>query len=127
MSSGNSDRSKRTAGLVVCSPPFSGRSSRDQLDVALAAASMEIDLELFFSGEGILQLLADRNPRTGGLPGGIKAWKALPDLCEVNAWASAETIRKYVPKTARMLLEVQPVEQAELARRLAACDPVMVI
>lgn len=112
---------------MVCSAPFTGRSSRDQLDVALAAVSMEINLELFFSGEGILQLLTDRDPHAGGLPGGIKAWKALPDLGEVKAWASAETIRKYVPEHARLLLEVQPGEPAELARRLAACDPVMVL
>jgi sulfur relay (sulfurtransferase) DsrF/TusC family protein len=105
----------KAAGLVLHSGPFSGRSSRDQLDVALAAASMGMDLELFFSGPGIVQLLEERDPGAAGLPAGIKGWKALPELCEVKAWTTAETLRCHVPHNAKLLLDV--VESCRNVRR----------
>ena len=118
---------QRKAGLIVRSGPFRGRSSRDQLDVALAAASMDCDLELFFSGEGILQLMTERSPASAGLPAGIRGWKALPGLCEVNAFSTDQTMSDHVPGGVALLLDVKTVTGAEAARRLSGCDTVLVI
>ena len=56
-------------GLIVRSAPWYGRSGRDQLDLALAAASMGVELLLFFTGPGVLQLLAGQH-RAGCRPAG---------------------------------------------------------
>jgi len=117
----------KKVGLIVRSGPFKGRSSRDQLDLALAAASLELPLEVFFVGEGVLQLRADRDPRAARLPGGIKGWKALPDLTSVNAWVADTAMTDVLSPAAELLLEVKVVSEAELAGRLASCDLAMVI
>jgi sulfur relay (sulfurtransferase) DsrF/TusC family protein len=67
-------------GLVIRSAPWVGRSGREQLDVALAAASLGVELVLVFTGAGRLQLLAGMQPRAAHLPVGLKAWQSLPEL-----------------------------------------------
>ena len=114
-------------GLLVRSGPFKGRSSRDQLDIALAAACLDFHLELFFIGEGVLQLLADRNARAGSLPGGVKAWKSLPGISSVNAWVAAGVPESRMLESAGALLDIQAASPCEMARRLARCDRVLVV
>ena len=115
-----------TIGLVVRSGPFQGRSSRDQLDLALAAASLNFHLELFFIGDGVLQLLANRDVSAGQLPGGLKGWKSLPEIASVNAWTADDVPESHVIKGAHALLDVSVVSTLEMARRLAHCDRVLV-
>ena len=67
-------------GLIVRSAPWVGRSGREQLDLALAAASLGMELVLVFTGAGRLQLLAGQQPRAAHLPVGLKAWKSLQEL-----------------------------------------------
>ena len=117
----------RKIGLVVRSGPYQGRSSRDQVDVALAAATLDLELELFFTGEGVLQLLADRDAHTGKLPGGLRGWKSLPGLTLVNAWVADSALEAFVGTETRLILDVQRASESEIALRLAGCDQTMVI
>ena len=114
-------------GLVIRSGPFQGRSARDQLDVALAAASLGFELELFFTEEGILQLVADRDAQAGGLPGGHKGWKALPGLTSVTAWAAERVLSSHVDASTNFMLEVKPASQSQMAGRLADCEHCLVV
>ncbi len=117
----------RKIGLVVRSGPYQGRSSRDQVDVALAAATLDLELELFFTGEGVLQLLADRDAQAGKLPGGLRGWKSLPGLTLVNAWVADSALEAFVGPETRLILDVQRASESEIALRLAGCDQAMVI
>ncbi len=117
----------RKIGLVVRSGPYQGRSSRDQLDVALAAATLDLELELFFTGEGVLQLLADRDAQAGNLPGGLRGWKSLPGLTLVKAWVADSALEAFVGPETRLILDVQRASESEIALRLAGCDQAMVI
>ena len=117
----------KKVGLIVRSGPFKGRSSRDQLDMALAAAALELQLEIFFVGEGMLQLRAECDPRTAQLPGAGKGWKALPDLTRVNSWVADTAMTGVFSPAIEHLLEVRAISQSEIADRLAACDLAMVI
>ena len=47
-------------GLVIRSGPWQGRSNREQLDFALAAAALGTPLELIFVGQGLSQLYSER-------------------------------------------------------------------
>jgi sulfur relay (sulfurtransferase) DsrF/TusC family protein len=107
-------------GLIIRSGPSGGHSARDQLDVALAAASLEFELELFFLGAGIQQLRSGQDQN----PAGHKGWKALPGLTRVNAWA-LDSGWKYSEEA--MSLEVTTVNSAELAARIAGCSRIMVV
>lgn len=117
----------RKIGLVVRSGPYQGRSSRDQLDIALAAATLGLELELFFTGEGVLQLLADRDARKSMLPGSFRGWKSLAALTSVTAWVAESALASFVEPDAELILKVKSANQREIALRLAGCDQVMVI
>lgn len=114
-------------GLLIRSGPFTGRSARDQLDLALTAATLDFELNLFFTGAGIQQLLPDHDPHGAGLPRGSKGWASLPALTRVRAWVSAESLQGLGATPAELLLDVQPLTRAEMALLLAACRRVLVV
>lgn len=114
-------------GLIVRSAPFRGRSGRDQLDLALAAASLGFELELFFIGDGVLQLLGGRNCEAAGLPGGIRGWQSLPELAPVTAWVSRTEYTALAGPGAEWVLDVRPTGWSEMSRRSCACAPLIVV
>ena len=97
------------------------------MDIALAAATLGLELELFFTGEGVLQLLADREAHTGMLPGGLRGWKSLPELTPVNAWVADSALETFVGPETELILDVKRASEREIALRLAGCDQAMVI
>ena len=123
----NVPKEKRLA-LVVRSGPYQGRSARDQLDVALAAATLEYSLELFFLGQGALQLLEGQQPGEAGFPPGGRGWKSLPALTTVRAWVEqGEAERLAAAGRSSLLLDVNELGAAEMAERVAACEWVWVV
>lgn len=113
-------------GLVVRSAPYCGRSGRDQLDLALAAASMGYELELFFTGTGALQLLPGQDPEAAGLPPGIRGWPSLAELGPVSAWVLEDQLKGLRGLAREFALDLQPATGEMLAERIARCDHVMV-
>jgi predicted peroxiredoxin len=109
----------RKVGLVISSAPSQGNSCRDQLDIALAAASLGLELELFFTARGIDQLIGNR--------GGHQGWKVLPELSNTRAWASTDTIDTALNAGQTMCLPVKAALPSEVADMLAACDSSMAI
>lgn len=114
-------------GLVVRSAPFRGRSGRDQLDLALAAGTLGFDVDLYFRGDGALQLLLQREPQMAGLPVGIRGWQSLPHLTAVSAWVSEAEYRALSGANVHWALDAQPATPAQMAARLAQCAQVMVV
>ena len=114
-------------GLVVRSAPWSGRSGRDQLDIALAAASLGVELDLYFLAEGLLQLAQGKQPAEAGLPAGLKGWKSLPGLTTVRAFALSEGAPE--PKTGEdgWLLNVRFVDAGTMVNLQDECDRLLVI
>lgn len=111
-------------GLVIHRAPYEGRHAGAQLDAALAAAALGMPLELFFLGDGLLQLCPDVSPAGAALPPGLKAWKSLPGLTEVRAWApSGHPLLGDAAIEWLLPLRVEAPEA--LARRRAACDRVL--
>jgi sulfur relay (sulfurtransferase) DsrF/TusC family protein len=121
------DRSERVIGLVIRSAPSDGPSSRDQLDVALAAASLGFELELFFTARGIQQLFANTDASAGETPAGHKGWKALPGLTKVLAWADEPSIPSLKDSGINLLLDVGSCSPLDFAHRLELCDQTLVI
>lgn len=111
-------------GLVIRCSPYEGRHAGAQLDAALAAAALEMPLDLFFLGDGLLQLLPGAAPSGARLPPGLKAWKSLPALTDVRAWV-ADDHRLLTGPAIDWLLPLHTVTHDQLARRRAACDRVL--
>ncbi len=113
-------------GLVVRHGAWRGRSGREPLDVAIAAASMGVTLDLFFTGEGVLQLLAGRSPGDAGLPAAASAWTSLPELGPVRFHVDSERARALQSSGHDLLVDVIPVTPVEMRERQSACDRLLV-
>lgn len=114
-------------GLVIRSGPWQGRSNRDQLDVALAAAAMGVELELYFLAEGALQLLKTRQGAGAGLPPGEKAWGSLADLVPARIYVEAEQCRQLEDMGLETVLDVQPLDHQAMRKRQGRCGLVLVL
>lgn len=110
--------------LVVRSDPLADRSARAQLDVALAAAAMDVPLEIFFLGAGARHLRPSGESGSAGLPATQRAWPALAGLTEVRAWAEPDVARR---AAGHGDWKVRPLELAAMAERWSACDRVLVL
>jgi sulfur relay (sulfurtransferase) DsrF/TusC family protein len=84
---------KRLA-LIVRGAPYGRRAPRADLDLALAAAALDFELEIYFIGESLLQLAAERDGTAAHLPPGYRAWAALPDLCKVRIFGERQWVRR---------------------------------
>ena len=113
-------------GLVIRSAPWQGRAGRDQVDMAIAAASLDIPLELFFVDHGITQLLNGRDPAPAGLPAAASAWTALPELGPVRFSVEAGRHRALSARGCGFCVDVEPVSADEMRARQSACDRLLV-
>ena len=98
--------------LLVVSGPFARRAARAELDVALAAAALDYRLELYFSGEGLLQLARERDAVPALLPPGARGWAALPELGEVRAFAREDELARCEQLGIALILPVEPLPAA---------------
>lgn len=114
-------------GLVVRAAPFAGRSARDDLDVALAAATLEIPLEVFFLGFGLWQTAAERSVEAALLPQGLAGWAALADLTEARFFAEAGLCRRMREAGVGTTVPVEPLDGFAMAERWRSCSRVMVL
>jgi sulfur relay (sulfurtransferase) DsrF/TusC family protein len=115
--------SRGQVAIVVGRPPFSVRASRSELDVALAAAALELNLELFFIGPAVWHLVEDKQPEAAGLSRGTRGWKLLPQLAPVNAWADSGWLERAGCR--KLMLPVAGLDAAAMGRRIARCDTVL--
>lgn len=113
--------------MVVRQAPYSQRSARTQLDVALAAATLELPLELYFLGDAVWQLASARNNRDAGLPGGLKGWGALAQMTEVKFFGEADEVRLLESAGADTTVSLVSMDLAEMASRWRHCKRVMAI
>lgn len=119
-----SDAPNRLA-LVVRQTPYAQRSAREQLDVALAAAVLEIPLELYFLGESGWQLASGRDPSAARLPAGLKGWASLSGMTEVRFFvdqAFAERLQENAVETA---VPLEPLAVDQMSRRWRKCARVL--
>lgn len=118
-----------TAGLalLVTRGPFSSRDARAELDVAMAAAALDRRLELFFIGDGLLQLARERDAGPALLPPGARGWAALPELAAVRAFASDEDLRRCERLGIEFILPVEPLPAESLRRRWRRAAQAMVL
>lgn len=114
-------------GLVVRAAPFTSRSARDDLDVALAAATLEIPLEVFFLGYGVWQTAAERSVQAALLPGGLAGWAALADLTEARYFAEAGLCWRMREAGVDTTVQVEPLDGVEMAERWRSCSRVLVM
>lgn len=117
----------RRLGLVIRSAPWRGRSNRDQLDIALAAAALGMELDLYFLGEGALQLLTRRDGAAAGLPAGHRAWAGLAELAPTRVFMEAGQYQRLRESNLDTLVGVEPLQGDAMRERQGRCDRLLVL
>jgi tRNA 2-thiouridine synthesizing protein C len=81
--------------LVIRHSPYGSSLAKAALDVALAAAAFEQELDLLFMGDGVLQLLPEQDSSGLGKKNIGRQWASLP-LYDINTvHVDAEAAARY--------------------------------
>lgn len=120
-------RADRRLALIVRGRPFGRRAPRADLDLALAAAAMDFDLEVYFLGEALLQLAAERDSAAALLPPGYRAWAALPGLAAVRVFGELEWLQRCERGGIELTMPVEALSPEQMRAGWRRCRHAMVV
>lgn len=120
-------RSSNSLALLVQSRPYENRASRANLDLALAAAAMDIELYVYFAGAAIMQLASRRDCETALLPPGYRAWAALPELAETVIYGEQAWLDYCELMKTGLVLPVRALSAPDMSTHWRRHDHAMVI
>ena len=120
-------RADRRLALIVRGLPFGRRAPRADLDLALAAAAMDFDLEVYFLGAALLQLAAERDGAAALLPSGYRAWAALPGLAEVRVFGEREWLRRCERRGIDLAMPVEGLDPEQMRAGWRRCRQALVV
>ena len=113
--------------LIIRGHAYRRRAPRADLDFALAAAAMDFDLELYFLGNSLLQLAAERDGRAALLPGGYRAWAALPEMAAAEWYAEQQWLDRCEQSGIQLILPVRGRTAAEMRAGWQRCRHVLLL
>ena len=122
-----SARRKLKIALVVNTPPGASREPRAEVDFALAALSLDFELEIYFTGDAVLQLAERKVRSAAGLPAGYGAWAALPDLGSVQVFADSAWVGRCERMGIGLSLPVEALGHARMKKNWRRCEQVVVL
>lgn len=117
----------RRLALIVRGRPYGRRAPRVDLDLALAAAALDFRLEVYFLGEALLQLAADRDGAAARLPPGYRAWAALPDLADVRMFGERAWLQRCAEHGIELLLQVEGLDEGQMSAGWRRCRNALVV
>lgn len=119
--------SHSSLALLVHASPFENRVARADLDLALAAAALDFEIQVYFFGDSILQLATERNSVDALLPGGYRAWSALPDLAETVVYAEKEWLDSCTARGISLVMGVEGLDPCGMAKNWRRSQHVLVL
>lgn len=119
--------SHSSLALLVHSSPFENRVARADLDLALAAAALDFEIQVYFFGDSILQLATERNSTDALLPAGYRAWSALPDLAETMVYAEKEWLDSCTARGIKLVMDVKGLDPCGMAGNWRQARHVLVL
>lgn len=113
-------------GFVFQSSPHSTTKGREGLDAILAASAYSEDIQIFFIGDGVFQLLKNQQPEVVLSRDYIAGFKMLSlyDLDEVFVCETALSNRGL--RGENLLIDVDIIENKKINEKLSQCAQVMV-
>jgi sulfur relay (sulfurtransferase) DsrF/TusC family protein len=119
--------SHSSLALLVHASPFENRVARADLDIALAAAALDFEIQVYFFGRSILQLATERNSVNALLPGGYRAWSAMPELVETVVYAEKEWLGFCSAREIRLVMDVEGLDPCGMAKNWRQAHHVLVL
>jgi len=114
-------------GLIVRHPPWRHRAARADLDLALAAAAMDFQLDVYFLGPALLQLAAERDSRGALLPTGHRAWGSLSEFADARVYAEQAWLEECARRSIALLFEPDPLSPEAMRDSWRRCRHVLMI
>ncbi len=113
-------------GLIVRHVPWRYRAARADIDLGLAAAAMDFQLEVYFLGPALLQLAAERDSRAALLPPGYRAWASLPELADARVYAEEAWLVLCARRSISLILDPSPLSPGAMRESWRSCRHVLV-
>lgn len=115
----------KSLGFVFQSAPHGSSSGREGLDAVLATSAYSDDIQVFFIGDGVFQLLADQQPEQILCRDYIATFKmlALYDIEQVYVCRQSLAERGIDP--AALLIENEVLPADALSAQLHQCQRVL--
>lgn len=108
--------------MVLRHSPYGSGLARASIDLALAFAAFEQDIELLFLGDGVLQLLTQQDSASIGRKNAGKMLSSLPLVDIETVYVDADALARHGLSEADLILPVKPVSGDALRQLLANCD-----
>ena len=108
--------------IVIRHSPYGSSLAKAALDVALAAAAFEQQINLLFLGDGVLQLLPDQSSELVGTKNIGRQLSALP-LYDIDAvYVDAEAAARYSIDLAQAPVATHPLDTMGMQALMAGSD-----
>ncbi len=117
----------RRLALIVRGAPYGRRAPRADLDLALAAAALDFELEIYFIGQALLQLAEEHDGTAASLPPGYRAWAALPELGEVRLFGEREWVQRCQRGGITLAVPVEALDAERMRSGWRACRQALVV
>jgi sulfur relay (sulfurtransferase) DsrF/TusC family protein len=113
--------------LIVRNAPYRKRVARTDLDMALAAAALDFSIRVYFLGDSVMQLAAERDAGGAMLPAGYRAWAALPELADTRVFAEETWLDVCLAGGMDLVLPVEALSESRMRFSWRNCDHVLVL
>ncbi|MDJ0657070.1 MAG: DsrE family protein [Xanthomonadales bacterium] len=100
--------------ITITDAPFVDGRARERLDLALMALALDHQVSVVFAGEGVLQLVPDR--QSGPIRDFTRAIGSLALYGARGVYASAGSLRRYGLTPDQLTVQVEVLDDEGLAR-----------
>jgi len=110
--------------FISRSPPYGSGRARALLELSLAAAVFEQDVDMLFLGDGVYQLLRDQDAAAIAAKTLGNALEALPLYGIERPGVEAAALKARGLATGDLVIDVEPLAADLIQRRIAMADTV---
>jgi tRNA 2-thiouridine synthesizing protein C len=116
---------KKKLLLVLRHSPYGSSLARAAIDVALATAAFDQDVDLLFVGEGVLQLIPDQDGHQLGTKTIGRLLSSLPLYDITHVYADANAISRFSLNVSRSPIETRVLTALQMQQLMQSCDQLL--
>jgi len=112
--------------IINQTAPYAGNTAKESLDFALVAGSFEQDVALFFSQDGVYQLLKNQNASLAGQKDFSKTFAALEFYDIEKVYVCAKSLQQRGLTQAQLAIKVELLTDEQWLQMLQAYAHILV-
>ncbi|MGF1713406.1 sulfurtransferase complex subunit TusC [Photobacterium chitinilyticum] len=115
----------KSLGFVFHSAPHGNSSGREGLDAVLATSAYSEDLNVFFIGDGVFQLLNNQQPGAVLCRDYIATFKMLALYDIENIYVCEQSLLERCIDSNELVIEAELLNQADITAKLHQCQRIL--